>query len=324
MSEWRISSAILSASVQQAHRLLSGEQAGKTDQKRASKRLQALGAAVVLAIATVGCSGTSSQVVDSAEPSDTEMTDAEATADGSGTLEIRANGEDFVRQGFVSKDGWEIEFDHVYVTLAEITASQSEPPFEPGQGELVAQQQVKLAEPITVDLAEGDETAAPVMVGEISPAPTGRYNALAWELTAAEEGPSAGYPLMLVGSAVKADAADAEPIAFQISLDEPYVYSCGDFVGDARKGILTADKTADLEATFHFDHLFGDGEAPADDEINTGALGFEPIAQLAENGTVSVDSEQLEQSLSASDYQTLQAVMPSLGHVGEGHCEASN
>ncbi|MGB3788378.1 MAG: DUF4382 domain-containing protein [Phormidesmis sp.] len=269
----------------------------------------------VLAIAVVGCSETSPQAADEAT-----MT----TADAPGTLEIRANGEDFVRQGFVSKDGWNIEFDHVYVTLADVTASQSDPPFEPGKGELVAQQQAKIAEPVTVDLAAGDETAEPVLVGEISPAPAGRYNALSWKLAPAKDGPSSGYPLMLVGSATKADAADATPVAFQISLSEPYAFTCGDFVGDARKGILTADKTADLEATFHFDHLFGDGTAPATDEINTGALGFEPIAQLAENGAVDTNSEQLKQSLSDADYQTLQTVLPSLGHVGEGHCEAIN
>ena len=290
-------------------------------QKRRSRRPRGtvLTMTAMLAIAAIGCSETNPQA-------DNQAGDevGTVTADGSGTLEVRANGEDFVRQGFVSKDGWNIEFDHVYVTLADVTASQSDPPFEPGKGELVAQQQVEIAEPVTVDLAAGDETADPVLVGEISPAPAGRYNALSWEMAPAKDGPSAGYPLMLVGSATKVDAADATPVAFEISLNEPLAFTCGDFVGDARKGILTADKTADLEATFHFDHLFGDGTAPATDEINTGALGFEPIAQLAEGGAVEVDSEQLKQSLSDSDYQTLQAVLPSLGHVGEGHCETIN
>ena len=40
-----------------------------------------------------------------------------------GTLAFQANGEDFVRQGFVAKDGWTIDFDHVYVTLAEVTVN---------------------------------------------------------------------------------------------------------------------------------------------------------------------------------------------------------
>ncbi|WP_353736712.1 hypothetical protein [Moorena sp. SIO2C4] len=32
---------------------------------------------------------------------------------GNGKLQFRANGEDFVRQGFVSKDRWQISFDRV-------------------------------------------------------------------------------------------------------------------------------------------------------------------------------------------------------------------
>jgi len=51
-----------------------------------------------------------------------------------GTLQFHANGEDFVRQGFVSKDGWAITFDHVYVTLADATAYQSDPPYDPHAG----------------------------------------------------------------------------------------------------------------------------------------------------------------------------------------------
>ena len=53
---------------------------------------------------------------------------------GTGTLQFYANGEDFVRQGFVSKDGWAITFDHVYITLADITAYQSDPPYDPHAG----------------------------------------------------------------------------------------------------------------------------------------------------------------------------------------------
>jgi len=51
-----------------------------------------------------------------------------------GRLQVYANGEDFVRQGFVSKDGWSINFDHVYITLADITAYQTEPPYDPHSG----------------------------------------------------------------------------------------------------------------------------------------------------------------------------------------------
>lgn len=235
-----------------------------------------------------------------------------------GTLVITANGEDFVRQGFVSKDGWQIDFDSVYVTLADLKAYQSEPPFEPEkQAQPTAQQIVEVSSPITVDLAAGDENAEPIVVTEIDDAPSGRYNALSWTMVAPADGPAAGYPLMLVGTATK----DGESVDFQLQMSERLGFVCGDFIGDARKGILSSDQTADVEATFHFDHLFGDGDAPADDEINTGALGFEPIAALAENGEVSLTSDDLEQNLSQEDYKTLQTLLPSLGHVGEGHCE---
>ena len=53
-----------------------------------------------------------------------------------GTLEFRANGEDFVRQGFVSKDGWSIEFDSIYVCLDNIKAYQTDPVYDAEDGEL--------------------------------------------------------------------------------------------------------------------------------------------------------------------------------------------
>ncbi len=290
-------------------------------------RSAGLTVALFLTLPILGCSP--SPTTESAEP----PTDAKATADlddksgvaqpggtGFGTLVINANGEDFVRQGFTDKDGWQISFDHVYVTLGDIVAAQSDPPFEAGKGQsLEAKEQVKVAEPITVDLAEGDTEADPIAVVEIPEAPSGRYNALAWRLAPAEAGPAAGYPLMMVGSATKAN----ETIPFQIQLADQLAFSCGDFVGDERKGILESSDTADVEATFHFDHLFGDGEAAADDEINTGALGFGTLAALADGGKLTLNSEQLEEQMSAEDYSQLKTILASLGHVGEGHCEAT-
>lgn len=248
----------------------------------------------------------------------TESSPSEETADsGTGTLEIRANGEDFVRQGFVTKDGWQISFDHLYVTLDDVTAYQTDPPFDPESGDqLQAKEQVSLDQPKTIDLAAGDENADPVLVAEL-PAPAGRYNALSWKMVPAPSGEAAGYPLVMQGTAVK----DGQTVDFTLKFDEELAFTCGDFVGEARKGILEANGKADVEATFHFDHLFGDGEAPPDDEINTGALGFEPFAALADNGQIEADSDALRQGLPEADYNKLLEILPSLGHVGEGHCE---
>ncbi|MFH7241908.1 MAG: DUF4382 domain-containing protein [Spirulina sp.] len=270
------------------------------------------GFALATLVALQACGGASTTTEDTSTPSPTAGDAAET-----GTLVIRANGEDFVRQGFTSRDGWEITFDHVYVSLAEITASQTDPPFNPeAGGELQAKAQVVVDNPKVLDLAEGDDSAEPILISELA-APAGRFNALAWTMPPATDGPSAGYSLWLQGTATK----DGQTLPFTLRMSEALAFTCGDFVGDERKGILDPNGTADLEATFHFDHLFGDGNAPADDDINTGALGFDPLAALAENGAVNVDSAALASGLSPEDYATLLNILPSLGHVGEGHCE---
>ena len=262
----------------------------------------------LLFVAIAGCS----------EPTNTSATADNAIAEGSGTLLVKANGEDFVREGFTGKDGWRIDFDNLYATMTDVTAFQSDPPFEPGEGKrLQAKESVAYdAEPVTVDLAEGD---TPIEAIEFADAPSGRYNALGWQLVPAATGPATGYPLMLIGTATK----DGESVDFEIGLSDAIAYTCGDFIGDERKGILTPDETAEVEATFHFDHMFGDAEAPADDDINVGALGFGPLAELAQDGQLTIDSEGLKEQLSKEDYETLQAVFPGLGHVGEGHCEST-
>jgi hypothetical protein len=214
-----------------------------------------------------------------------------------GTLQFYANGEDFVRQGFVSKDGWSIAFDHVYITLANITAYQTDPPYEPHTGDSInGKVTVGLDQVYTVDLAEGGEDAPPLLVGEVPDAPAGHYNAIFWKMAKATSGSAAGYSLVMIGTAQK----DGQTVDFTINVDDVCEYSCGEYVGDERKGIVTDGGTADLEMTFHFDHIFGDAETPPDDELNLGAVGFEPFT-----GGGQVD-------LNMSEFH--------LGHVGEGHC----
>lgn len=230
-----------------------------------------------------------------------------------GTLELRANGEDFIRQGFTSKDGWQIEFDHVYTDIQDIVAYQSEPPFNPeADVDISAETKALLAESASLDLAEGDETAEPILVEQVE-TPAGRYNALSWKLASAD-GPS----LQLIGTATR----DGETIPFDIAMNPSLEFFCGDFVGDERKGILNPDETTDVETTFHFDHLFGDMDTPADDVLNRGALGFDPFAALAENGTVSLTPEDLDAKLSKTEKLQLADIYEGLGHVGEGHCRA--
>lgn len=233
-----------------------------------------------------------------------------------GTLEFRANGEDFVRQGFVSKDGWQIAFDHLYVTLSEVEAYQSDPPYDASTGEAIAGEAIALVGPYTLDLAAGDENAEPLVIGSVDDVATGHYNALGWKMVPATEGDAAGYTLRMEGTATKAD----QSIAFTLNIEDAYSYTCGEYIGDERKGFLSAASTTEVEATFHFDHIFGDGDVEMEDSLNVGALGFDPLAAVAEGELLEADLAILAEKLSPTNMATLRDTLATLGHVGEGHC----
>ncbi|MFN2138154.1 MAG: DUF4382 domain-containing protein [Candidatus Promineifilaceae bacterium] len=230
-----------------------------------------------------------------------------------GTLTFQANGEDFVRQGFETKDGWQVTFDQVLVTLDNVTAYQTDPPYDPLSGEAIeAQSEVALGGPYTVDLAQGGADAEPVLVGEVAGAPAGHYNALSWTMAP----DASGDPLVMSGSAEK----DGRVVHFTIDVDKDFAFTCGEYVGDMRKGVLAKDGSSDLEMTFHFDHIFGDAGMPANDDLNLGALGFDPFAAVAQGDVLNVTLSELQDALPAEDFQKLVDVLPTLGHVGEGHC----
>ena len=226
-----------------------------------------------------------------------------------------------------TKDGWQLKFDHVYVTLADITAYQLESPFtledsiqtDNLQEELLSKSNVTISldEAHRVDLATGDETADPVLIGT-KRGPSGQYNALSWTLVSAETNSGQNSSLLLKGKASK----NNQEVDFSLNFNHPLRFVCGDYVGDERKGIVRPKGEADVEATFHLDHLFGDAEVSLDDEINTGGLGFEPFARFVRDGVVSVDMPALQQNFSKEDYDKLLSILANLGHVGEGHCKA--
>ena len=251
--------------------------------------------------------------------SDQEPANEENKVATTGTLQFTANPEEFIRQGFVTKDGWQLTFDYVYVNLSGVTAYQAAPPFDPDKDSAVtAETKVENVAAKTVDLAEGDENAPPILVAEAVDVPAGHYNAISWDMTKAADGPAAGYSLVIIGEAEK----DGRTINFIIKDENEYGYIGGEYIGDERKGIVTAGGTADIEMTFHFDHIFGDADTPADDELNVGAPGFEPFAALADGDTVDVDMAILKEKMPSEDFAKLEAMLPTLGHVGEGHCHA--
>lgn len=240
------------------------------------------------------------------------------------SLVFVANGEDFVRQGFISKDGWSINFDHLYVNISEAIAYSTESSFEPQPGdttESIEYQNSINFDPLTTsDLAAGDVNAEPVMVASAKVA-TGFYNALAWKLSpAAADSPIAGNTMGLIGQATK----DNQTINFDLSFNQSTEYICGEYVGEDRLGVVSANTTGKIEATFHFDHIFGDADTPPEDALNQGAVGFQPLANLANNGIVKLNQADLASQLSTPDYQKLSETITDLGHVGEGHCVVTN
>lgn len=219
-----------------------------------------------------------------------------------GTLQFFANGEELATEGFLApkltKDGWTLTFSHIFVNLAEITAYQADPPYDAHKGGPVsAKAQVALEGTHVVDLVmdAGDEPS--VLVGEAANAPAGHYNAISWKMSKAKEGLLAGYSMVLTGKAEK----DGQVVNFQLYSDEERTYRCGEFVGDERKGFLEQGGLADLEMTFHLDHVFGRSDKSADDQMNIDALGFAPFSDGAKKHDLKLKGLHI-------------------GHAGEGHC----
>ena len=217
-----------------------------------------------------------------------------------GTLQFFANGEELITEGFVApkltKDGWELKFDHAFVTLSGITAHVTNPPYNPHSGDAISgETNVRLEGIHTVDLVRSGPT---VLVGEVSGVKPGQYNAISWNMVKAADGVLAGYSMVLIGTARKGD----RKVPFQIKSTDEVGYRCGEFVGDERKGFVTEGAVGDLEMTFHFDHIFGRTDKAPDDPLNLEALGFDRFTEK----TPAVHALELKGM--------------HLGHAGEGHC----
>lgn len=246
-----------------------------------------------------------------------ESSTASSTSDGTiGVLSLTANGEALVEDGFVSKDGWAIAFDHVYLTVADVVATQTPDLAEGAEG--ADRNAIALAltnAPTTVDLAKDSS----LVVVKTQSVPSGYYNALEWSMVASQD--TDAHPgLQLIGTATK----DNQEIAFDLALAPSYRYTCGPFIGDERKGFVT-ENGGEIEMTVHIDHIFGDNTLSAEDEVNQDSLGFASFAAIAQASptpqTLKLNREGLKANLSAEDYGTLSSALHDMGHVGEGHCD---
>ncbi len=269
----------------------------------------------------------------------------ESSQDKLGTLEFVANGEDFARNGFVSEDGWNISFDHVYATIYGPTAyqvpeeEQSNPaPVLMHAGHPHAEipegsAHVALTGYYIVDLAQGTE---PAPLGELD-AKIGNYNRVNFELKPVDG--SAGdahyvactkedfanytdYSLVFIGTATK----DDQTINFTIKITKDIIFSdCGP---NGTAGVVAEGGRGIAEITFHFDHIFGDANAgPADtddpESVNYMAVGFDYFARFAQDGTLDITDTELGEQLSGTEFMKFIDVLYTIGHSGEAHCHHS-
>ncbi|MBD3370393.1 DUF4382 domain-containing protein [Candidatus Fermentibacteria bacterium] len=261
----------------------------------------------LIAILTVGCGEESpgSKGEELVQPSPPQT----------GTLHFVANGEGFAVEPFESKDGWTIDLDHVYISFDEVTGYLTDPPFDPhGSEEMRYTSREVLAGSCIVDLADG-----PVRVGSVDDAQAGHYNATSWLNVPSDGGPSEGFSVLLVGTATKADAL----IEFSLGVAQSYRYLGGEYVGGERKGLLRPGEEAELEMTFHLDHIFGTAELPPQDQLNADAIGFQAFADIAEEGRLETTLAELEGKLPEDEFGLLSEALRTLGHVGEGHCRCT-
>lgn len=222
-----------------------------------------------------------------------------------GSLHLFANGEALAREGFIApaltRDGWELRFDHVFVTLAGVSALQTDPPYDAHAGDKPRATDTVVFDTIdqmTIDLTDTDAQGRVMLA--TAPAPAGHYNAVVWSVVPAQSGDWAGQSMVLVGTATR----DGASVDFTLTSDATHDYTCGEYVGDARKGFVTAGSDAALELTFHLDHLFGRLDKEDADSMNIHALGFDAFAA---GGTHQMTLTGLH-----------------IGHVGEGHCAVSH
>jgi len=247
---------------------------------------------------------------------------------GTGTLVFTANGEEFVREGFTSKDGWDLTFDHLYIAIKSPTAFQvaedegdklkhaGHPHDDIPEG---AAHEALIGE-FFVDLTVGD---GPTELGRVEDAEVGNYNRLNFDIVKATDDAEGlvsdykGYSLVLIGTATKGHGAKHQVVNFTIRLTEQMHYTnCGP---NEDAGVVEKDGTGYAEMTFHFDHVFGDIDG--EDDLNDAALGFDPLGELADEGSLDVTQSDLESSMSAGDYLTFIDALRTIGHSGEAHCD---
>lgn len=264
---------------------------------------------------------------------------------GSGTIVFLTNGEDFIREGFTTVDGYDISFDNFYINVYGPTAFQvaesasddddDDDTTEERASSLIPQHaghdhseigegtaHVSLTGDYFVDLAQG---SAPAELGSIEDVAVGNYNYLNFTVRPATSDSEElvdgyeGFSIVMIGQAVTGTTT----IDFEIKLTEEMSFiNCGPVADNA--GVVANGGEATVDLTFHSDHIFGDYETIGEeDSVNGISIGFGPFAALAVDGTANLTQEDLAAGFEASIYTKFIEAVKTLGHTGEAHCYLS-
>lgn len=225
------------------------------------------------------------------------------TGKNNSTLVFFANGEEFIKDGFVSKDGWKLKFDTVIVNISNPFAYNNN-------------LSASLKGNFAINLVTNNNEAGLKRIGEVNMLGSGNYKSLKFGISKISSGEFKGYSIILKGNASK----DSINKTFLIKLNEEILFDGKEgYVGDIPRGILKSNDTANLELTFHFDHIFGDFNSPLTEHVNTGSVGFEFFNQFSSDSNIVISQDEL---LKDKNYKILVDGIKTLGHLGEGHCEA--
>jgi hypothetical protein len=200
--------------------------------------------------------------------------------------------DELLQQGFTSKDFWQIRFEHLYITFD-------------GKGR-------------TIDLSDGDEPLGTILSqwqgneakgnqeGDAAKAKSGQ---LSGRIIKATSGPSQGYGIYFQGKAYR----ESNRVSFTLKFEQDFRVKC------SAPG--AAKSKSDAALSLRLENLFGDARLPAEGKVNQAALGFDPLAELAEKETLVIDMATLRQRLSPESFANLEKQLGQLIYLGNQPCE---
>lgn len=213
---------------------------------------------------------------------------------------FKANGEEFIRKGFIDKNNWHLTFTDVFVNLTNINAVS-----ESGK-------KIELHGNFWINLLDGSDDL--IEIAKVTNVNPGNYKDLQFSVSP-QNNKCPNCSMLIKGTATK----DNKKVKFTIKINESILWDAPDgYVGKTIKGIVTNKKDGEEEISFHFDHLFGDVTASKDDHVNTNSVGFDYFMQYEKNNSIDISQDAL---IKDKEYEKLIKAIWSLGHSGEGHAK---